>query len=63
MGSRKASTHKKVVVETFAGERLAGYLNPRTFDRPEGLELLDPDGQRQQLAWKKVRAAWFVRDW
>lgn len=59
----ESSTHKKVVVETFAGERLLGYVNPRQFDREAGLELLDAAGQLQQLPWKSVKVAWFVRDW
>ncbi|MFQ5662281.1 MAG: hypothetical protein ACE5HL_00415 [Terriglobia bacterium] len=58
-----SSTHKKVVVEIFGGPCRRGYVNPRRFDRPEGLELLDEGGQLQQLSWKKVKAAWFVRDW
>lgn len=58
-----SSTHKKVVVETFDGERQRGYVNPRRFDRAEGLEMLDAGGQLHQLPWKKVKVAWFVRDW
>lgn len=63
MKKRAPSTHKKVIVETFAGKRLRGYVNLRNFDRETGLELLDPGGQHQQLAWKTVKIAWFVRDW
>lgn len=63
MKTKAPSTHKKVVVETSEGERLRGYVNPRNFDREGGLELLDPAGLRQQLAWKTVKIAWFVRDW
>ena len=63
MKKRAPSTHKKVIVETFDGKHLRGYVNPRNFDREEGLELLDPGGQHQQLAWKTVKIAWFVRDW
>jgi len=63
MQVKASSTHKKVIVETFAGERLPGYVNLRHFDREEGLELLDPAGEVQRLAWKDVKVAWFVRDW
>ncbi len=63
MQSKVSSTHKKVIVETFSGERLRGYLNPRHFDSEEGLELLDPAGAVRQLTWKDVKVAWFVRDW
>lgn len=63
MTARSSSTHKKVVLETFQGERRTGYVNPRTFDRDEGFELLDAGGQLQRHEWKKVKIAWFVRDW
>jgi hypothetical protein len=63
MKAKSSSTHKKVVLETFQGERHAGYVNPKTFDRDQGLELLDAGGQLQQFEWKKVKVAWFVRDW
>jgi hypothetical protein len=63
MTARSSSTHKKIVLETFQGERHAGYVNPRTFDKDEGFEVLDAGGQLQQHEWKKVKIAWFVRDW
>lgn len=63
MRVKAPSTHKKVLVETFEGERLWGYVNPRHFDREQGLELLDAGGEWQQLPWKRVKVAWFVRDW
>ena len=63
MQAKASSTHKKVVVETFDGRRVPGYVNPRQFDREEGFALLDPAGEMQQLAWKDVKVAWFVRDW
>jgi hypothetical protein len=63
MLTKTSSTHKKVVVETFDGRRLPGYVNPRQFDRAEGMQLLDPAGEVQELAWKDVKVAWFVRDW
>lgn len=63
MKVKTPSTHKKVVVETFAGNKQLGYVNPRNFDRESGLELLDAAGQLRQLPWKDVKVAWFVRDW
>jgi len=63
MKARSFSTHKKVILETFEGERHAGYVNPRTFDRSEGFELLDAGGQLRQFPWKTVKIGWFVRDW
>jgi hypothetical protein len=63
MLTKTSSTHKKVVVETFEGQRLPGYVNPRHFDRDAGLQMLDPAGEVQELPWKDVKVAWFVRDW
>ncbi len=63
MAVKASSTHKKVVVETFDGRRLPGYVNPRQLDRSEGMQVLDPAGEVQELEWKDVKVAWFVRDW
>lgn len=63
MAVNAPSTHKKVVVETLDGARHLGYLNVRNFERKEELELLDAEGQVQQLPWKDVKIAWFVQDW
>lgn len=63
MSAKPSSTHKRVVVETFDGNRFHGYLNPRNFDRPDGLEMLDLTGQALNLSWSQVKLAWFVRDW
>lgn len=63
MRVHSSSTHKKVLVETFDGQQVRGYVNPRHLDRAQGLELLDASGQRQELPWKKIKVAWFVRDW
>ncbi len=63
MNLKAPSTHKKVVVELANNDQLRGYVNPRQFDRREGLELLDEQGQLRTLAWKQVHCVWFVRDW
>ena len=63
MQGKASSTHKKVVVETFDRQLQRGYVNLRHFDRADGLEFLDAGGQLQQLSWKAVKVAWFVRDW
>ncbi|MFQ5777625.1 MAG: hypothetical protein ACE5IP_06420 [Terriglobia bacterium] len=63
MKPQSPSTHKKVWVETFEGEPVRGYVSPRRFDRPEGLEMMDAAGQVRTLPWKGVKTAWFVRDW
>jgi len=63
MHAKASSTHKKIVGETFDGRRVPGYFTPRHFDREGALQLLDPAGEVQELAWKDVKVAWFVRDW
>lgn len=63
MNLKAPSTHKKVVVELQGGSTARGYVNPRQFDSADGLELLDEQGQLGTLAWGKIHAVWFVRDW
>ncbi len=57
-----ATTHKKVVIELLSRQTFRGYLNPSRLASSEVLELLTPDGERQEIALSKVRAIYFVRD-
>ncbi len=57
-----ATTHKKVVIELLNRQTFRGYLNPSRLASSEVLELLTPDGERQEIALSKVRAIYFVRD-
>ncbi|MFI5097833.1 MAG: DUF6982 domain-containing protein [Candidatus Acidiferrales bacterium] len=57
-----ATTHKKVVIEFLDRKTTRGYLNPIRLAHSEVLELLTPDGEREEIALAKVRAIYFVRD-
>ena len=63
MRKKATSTHKKVIAETSAGERLQGYVKFPNFAGDDGLELLDSAGQQQKLPWKSMKILWLVRDW
>jgi hypothetical protein len=56
------STTKKVLVRRFDGQELAGYASPATFLRPAGVEVLTRDGQAQLVAYKDLKAVYFVRE-
>ena len=56
------STHKKVVVRKHDKELLRGYVNPQTFQRPEGIEVLSIAGQLWVLPYEEVKSVYFVRD-
>jgi len=57
-----ASSHKKVFVETFDGRTLPGYVTPAQLGRPEGLELLNLNGEVEQVELERVRTVYFVND-
>ena len=57
-----ASTSKKVQVERFEREPLAGYVNSQTYATPDGLELLTQSGNATVVPWNQIKAVHFVRD-
>ncbi len=57
-----SSTSKKVLVRRFDREPLAGYVVLQTFARPNGVELLSPDGSFALVPYDEVKAVHFVRD-
>ncbi len=57
-----SSTTKKVYVRRFDGPVLEGYVNPQTYRRPEGIEVLDRAAQVVTLAEASVKGVYFVRD-
>jgi len=57
-----ATTHKKVVIELLDRKAIRGFLNPSRLAHAEVLELLTPDGEREEIELSKVRAIYFVRD-
>ncbi|MBM3775531.1 MAG: hypothetical protein FJW37_10250 [Acidobacteria bacterium] len=56
------STVKKVVVRRFDRESLPGFVNPQSYLRPEGVELLRPDGTVSVIPYQDVKSVAFVRD-
>ena len=60
--SLPASTHKKVVIQTFERKNLRGYLNPATIGQGETLDLLTTDGEHEMVPLKGVKSVYFVSD-
>ncbi len=56
------STSKKVRISRFDREALLGYVNPQTYLRPGGVELLTPDGNYAVVPYDEVKAVQFVKD-
>jgi hypothetical protein len=57
-----ASTTKKVLIRRFEREALTGYVHPQHFLRPNGVELLAPDGSFSVVPYNEVKAVHFIRD-
>jgi len=56
------STSKKVRISRFEREPLLGFVNPLTYLRPAGVELLTPDGNYSVVPYDEVKAVQFVKD-
>jgi len=56
------STTKKVRISRFDREPLVGFVNPQTYLRPSGVELLTPDGNFSVIPYDEVKAVQFVKD-
>src|SRR5437899_2251496 len=56
------STTKKVLVRRMDGNPVPGYANPQTYLRPEGVEILTREGQVLEIAYKDLKAVYFIRD-
>jgi hypothetical protein len=56
------STTKRVRIMRFDREPLVGYINPHTYLRPTGVELLTPDGNFTVTPYHEVKAVQFVKD-
>ena len=57
-----ASTNKKVVIRRFEREPVTGFVNPKTFAQPGGVEVLTQEGSICLLAYAELKAVYFVRD-
>ena len=49
-------------VTRFEREPLLGFVNPQTFARPAGVELLTPDGNYAVVPYHEIKAVQFVKD-
>lgn len=56
------STNKRVVVRRFDREPVTGFVNPRTYQLPAGVEVLTQSGNIQVLPYEEIKAVCFVRD-
>ena len=56
------STSKKIVAVRFDREPVQGFIDPQSFVRPAGLELLTITGALVTLPHEEVKAVCFVRD-
>ncbi len=57
------STTKRVYIERFDHEPVRGYVQPHRWLTPDGIELLDPNGNLIVLPYDDVKLVWFVRSW
>ena len=57
-----ASTHKKVILWKMNQEQMRGYVNPRTYLRETGVEMMTLEGQAALLPYEEVKGVHFVRE-
>ncbi len=57
------STSKKVVIQRFDRESIRGVVNPASYLRAEGVEVLTQSGSLMTLPYGEVKAVCFVRDY
>ncbi len=63
MKSRDSSaSHKKVVIQTFEGAAIRGYLNPARLGLDDTVELLTVEGEREAIDLRGVKGIYFVRE-
>ena len=56
------STTKKAIIRRFDREPVAGYVNPVSYLRPDGIELLSAQGNVALVPYPDVKTVSFVRD-
>lgn len=57
-----SSTSKKVLVKRFEREPVPGFVNPATFLKPDGVEVLNTAGALLLIPYSEVKVVCFVRD-
>lgn len=56
------STNKKVLIARFDRETLSGFVNPRTWQQAEGIELLTATGTVSLVPYSEIKTVYFGRD-
>lgn len=56
------STTKKVAIRRFDRESLTGFVNPQSYLRPGGVELLTPGGTVSVVPYADIKVVCFVKD-
>jgi hypothetical protein len=56
------STTKQVVVRRFDRETLSGFVDPRTYQQTQSLEVLKPSGELVVLPYHQVKYVSFVKE-
>lgn len=56
------STTKKVLIQRFDRESLAGFVNPQSYLHPGGVEFLTPGGALSLVPYGEIKSVIFVRD-
>ncbi len=56
------STNKRVILRRFQRENLAGFVNPQTYQQPDGVELLTTAGAILSVPYTELKTLHFVRD-
>jgi hypothetical protein len=56
------STNKKVHIQRFERESLAGFVNPATYLTSRGIELLQRSGNLLVIPYVEIKTVYFVRD-
>jgi len=58
----RASTRKQVVVRKLDTGLVKGFVDPASYLRPEGLEVLDREGRLVHIPLEEVKGVFFVRE-
>jgi hypothetical protein len=56
------STTKKVFIRRFQREPVNGFASPQQYLKPNGIEILTPDGGMLMLDYREVKSVAFVRE-
>jgi len=62
VNANRSSTRKQVVVRKLDKEAVKGFVDPASYLRPEGVELLDREGRLVNIPLRDVKGVFFVRE-